>query len=91
MCVSLICIQRKKEDKRNVHLHGRLLQRRFSHLQILSSCVSSETEASGSLICFHSDMVDVSRKCHLFLERVVFFFRGAQEGFDLPCPSEIIK
>lgn len=30
-------------------------------------------------LCFHSDVVDVSRNCHLFVERVIFCLHGAQE------------
>lgn len=38
-----------RKKKRIAYLHGRLLQRMFSHWHILSSCVSNETEANESL------------------------------------------
>lgn len=51
MSLTLICVQRKKE--KFVCMEGFCKERRmFSHWQILSSCVSNETEASGSLVYF---------------------------------------
>lgn len=75
----------KKEKKRETFICMEDFckeKRIFSHWQILSSCVSNETEASRSLVyfCFHSDIVDVSKKCRLFFgQGHIFFFHVAQE------------
>ena len=93
--------KRERENKRRKKKHWfawKTCKERgiFSHWQILSSCVSNETEANKSLVYFFVcplTLLMSAKKFSLFFgEGPVFLFHLAQEWWLLSAiPSKIIK
>lgn len=73
------CIEKKEKTKEMLICMEdiRKERRMLSHWQILSSCVSNETEANGSLVYFFVSTVMLlmsAKNVVCFLERIMFSF-----------------
>lgn len=69
-------------------------RRMFSYWQIVSSCVSNETEAIWSLVYFFVSTLTLlmsAKNAACFLERVIFSSVEHRTGFYLPRPSHMTK
>lgn len=79
----MACIEKKEKTKEMLICMEDICKERgmFSHWQILSSCVSNETEASGSLVYFFVSTLTLlmsAKNVGLFFgEGHVFFFHLA--------------